>query len=251
MANIPFPNVPNAPGVPPIPRSPKFPPVATAALAILQGALWRVLQVSNQWGVYDSKGKALGDPSKFTGFIGNAIETAGLGATLSTSSVDYSKETKVADFPIEKGSFASYNKVETPANPIVTLALNGNEGDRRAFLNAIDLASKSTDLYSVVTPSVTYANYSIERYDYTRRADRGLTLLVVEITLKEIRQVSAAFSQSNKSQVVTPQVASASPTANNGKVQAATPRVSILKSLEKKGSSLGTKFLDYLKSGGK
>lgn len=233
MPRIPFPNVPNAPGVPQIPRSPNYPPTITAGLALIQGALWRVLQVSTQWGIYDSKGKALGDPAKFSGIIGNAIEAAGLGSTLSTNSVDYSKETRVSDFPIEAGSFATYNKVETPANPIVTLSLNGNEGDRRTFLAAIDAAVKSTDLYSVKTPTVTYANYSIERYNYSRRADRGLTLLVVEITLKEIRQVSAAFSQSAATPIKSPQNAGSTPAANNGKVQPQAPRTSILKKMSK------------------
>ena len=68
----------------------------------------------------------MGDPAKFTGLIGNALDAAGLGSTLSTNSVDFSKDTKVSDFPVEQGSFASYNKVETPASPIVTLCLTGS-----------------------------------------------------------------------------------------------------------------------------
>lgn len=246
MPLIPFPNVPKLPGVPALPRSAKFPPIVRAGLGLLQGMLWRVFQVQTRWGIWDSKGKPLGDPSKFTGLIGNALEAAGLGSTLSTGSVDYSKETRVSDFPIEGGAFASYNKVETPASPQVVLCMQGSEKNRRTFLEAIDKACKSTDLYSVVTPEVTYINYTVERYNYARHNSKGATLLIVEITLKEVRQVSAYYAQSNKGQVDKPKDASATPQADNGKVQAQTPQPSTLKSIANKLPGLAEKAGKYL-----
>lgn len=234
MPNIPFPNVPKAPGVPSVRRSPKFPPIVRAGLGLVQGLLWRVFQVQTRWGIWDKKGKPLGDPAKFTGLVGMVLGSAGLGSTLSTNAVDYSKETRVSEFPVERGSFASYNKVEQPASPIVTLCLTGSEKNRTTFLNAIDKACKSTDLYSVVTPEVTYIDYAIERYNYQRRNSKGATLLIVEITLKEVRQVSAQYSQSGKGQVNQPKDAGAAPQADGGKVQAQPPKQSTLKSLASK-----------------
>ena len=234
MPNIPFPNVPKAPGVPSVRRSPKFPPIVRAGLGLVQGLLWRVFQVQTRWGIWDKKGKPLGDPAKFTGLVGMVLDSAGLGSTLSTNAVDYSKETKVSDFPVERGGFASYNKVEQPASPVVTLCLTGSEKNRTTFLNAIDKACKSTDLYSVVTPEVTYIDYAIERYNYQRRNSKGATLLIVEITLKEVRQVSAQYSQSGKGQVNQPKDAGAAPQADGGKVQAQPPQQSTLKSLASK-----------------
>lgn len=246
MALIPFPNVPKLPGVPALPRSPEFPPLVRSSLGLVQGMLWRVFQVQTRWGIWDSKGKPLGDPAKFTGLIGNALEAAGLGSTLSTGSVEYSKETRVSDFPLERGSFAAYNKVETPAEPQVVLCLTGSEKNRRTFLEAIDNACKSTDLYSVVTPEVTYINYTVERYNYARHNSKGATLLIVEITLKEIRQVSALYTASNKGQVDKPKEAGATHQADNGKVQAQTPPKSTLKSLAHKLPSLADKASSYL-----
>lgn len=236
MPLIPFPNVPKVPGVPSVPRSAKFPAAARVVLGLTQGLLWRLFQVDTRWGIFDSKGKALGDPAKFTG----------LGSTLSTGGVEYSKETRVSDFPLERGSFASYNKVEMPANPTVTLCLTGSEKNRRTFLEAIDKASKSTDLYSVVTPEVTYVNYSVERYNYSRRSSKGATLLIVDITLREIRQVSAQYTQSNKGQVDQPKEAGATPQADNGKVQPQTPQPSTLKSIANKLPGLAEKAGNYL-----
>lgn len=241
MALIPFPSVPKLPGVPALPRSAKFPPAVRAGLGLLQGMLWRIFQVQTRWGIWDSKGRPLGDPSKFA-----ALEAAGLGSTLSTGSVEYSKETRVSDFPIEGGAFASYNKVETAASPQVVLCMQGSEKNRRTFLEAIDKACKSTDLYSVVTPEVTYINYTVERYNYARHNSKGATLLIVEITLKEVRQVSALYTQSNKGQVDKPKEASATPQADNGKVQPQTPQPSTLKSIANKLPGLAEKAGNYL-----
>lgn len=238
MSNIPFPNVPDVAGVPALPRSSVFPPVAQITISAIQGIIFRSFQVSSQWGIFDKAGKSLGDPAKFTGLLGDVAQAVGLLGTgaLSTNSLDYSKETRVSDFPIEKGSFASYNKVETPANPIVTLCFSGSVDDRRAFLDSIDAAVKSTELYSVVTPEIKYIDYSLERYNYQRRSSRGTTLLLVEITLKEIRQVSASYTQSTK--IVAPKNAGATPSADNGKVQPKQPRTSTLKKLADKLPSL-------------
>jgi hypothetical protein len=155
---------------------------------------------------------------------------------LSTGSVDYAKETRVSDFPLERGGFAAYNKVELPATPIVTLRYTGNENNRKEFLAQIEAACKSTELYNVVTPEVTYLNYSIERFDYERRAARGTTLLEVWIYLKEIRQVSAAFTESSR--IVDPVDLGATPTVDNGKVQPRTPGASTLQTIVNKIGSL-------------
>jgi len=222
MALIPFPNVPNSPGVPLIPRSPNFPPLAGIGLGILEGIIWRSFQVDSRWGIFDSQGNALGNPQNLI------LESIGLGSMLSTKSVEFVKETRVSDFPLEKGGFASYNKVELPAEPVVTLCVSGSESARQAFLNDIDKACKSTDLYSVVTPEITYVNYAIEKYNYQRRSEKGCTLLQVEIALKEIREVAAKLTKA------APKHPAAQPQVDNGKVQAQKPDVSTLKSIANK-----------------
>jgi len=235
MALIPFPDVPKLPGVPALPRSAAFPPFAQAALGIIQGALWRAFQIDTRWGIYDSAGKPLADPRRFQGLTGEMLNVLG-GTTVSTGGVDFGKETRVSDFPTEAGSFASYNKVELPATPLVTLNMSGNESDRAKFLAAIDAACKSTDLYTVVTPEVTYVGYSLESYRYSRHTSRGATLLSVEISLKEVRTVAAQFTTV---QVKDPKAPAATPTVDSGKVQAPAPDVSTLKSLYKKFPALG------------
>ena len=234
MPLIPFPNVPNASGVPALARSGlKAPLIAKAVLGAAQGMLWRAFQTQTKWGIWDAKGKPLGDPSKFTGIAAMALESLGLGSTLSTGSVEYAKETRVSDFPIEGGAFASYNKVKLPSNPQVVLRMQGTEAERKKFLDAIDAACNSTNLYSVVTPEIQYSKCTIERYSYMRSAQSGATLLTVTITLKEIRQVDVTYT-------VKPKQADASPKKDSGRVQAQTPAASTSTSLLKKAANFVT-----------
>jgi hypothetical protein len=243
MPLIQFPDVPRVPGVPPLPRSVNAPPLVRAVLGAVQGAVWRIFETQSQWGIFDSKGKALGDPSKLSAVPAGLLQSIGLGATVSTGAVQYVKETKISDFPLEKGSFADYNKVEMAASPVVTLCFSGNVQERKAFLNAIDAACKSTNLYSLVTPEVTYIEHAIERYDYERRNGNGAYLLIVSIGLKEIRQVSAKYVTTA---VKSTKDATATPSTDAGKVQAKTPDVSTLKSIADKLPGLANQAQSYI-----
>jgi len=235
MPLIPFPNVPAVSGVPALPRIAGASGQAQAALGILQGALWKAASGQKQWGIFDSKGKALGSTGALSTAASIAKSVLGFGSTQSTVSVDYLKESKVSDFPVEKGGFASYNKVEAPANPIVTLCFSGSESEAGAFLTAIDAACKSTELYSVVTPEARYIDHAIERYNYQRRHDRGASILVVELSLKEVRTVSAQYTKApGKTQISDPKSPAAAPAVDAGKVQPAEPPKSLLKSAAEK-----------------
>lgn len=231
MPLIPFPDVPRLPGVPAIPRLFDNTTPATfirAGLGLLQGALWSAFQSKTMWGIFDSKGAPLVPSS---GFINTLL---GVGPTLSTNAIEYVKETRTSEFPVERGGFAAYNKVETPGTATVTLCFQGSESERTNFLNIIDAACKSTDLYSVVTPEVKYLKYSFTNYNYQRKAVKGATLLTVDIGLREIREVSALYSQVQATPIAAPKSAPATPTVAAGKVQPKAPEQSVLKSLSTK-----------------
>ena len=188
-----------------------------AGLSVLESSLWQYLTglFAGQWGIYDGGGSPLvgSDTPGFTGILLSALGFKQ--PVVSTMEFDYRKEMRSSDFPVERGQFASYNKVELPGRPMVTMAISGSESDRSQFLSAIDFATKSTELYSVVTPTVTYYNHSLDRYAYRRSSDGGATLLTVEIYLTEIRQVSSQYSQINA-----PRKPAATPPQNSGNVQA-------------------------------
>jgi hypothetical protein len=237
MTLIPYPDVPMVSGVPSVPRVNTSIPPEDASATIPPGAMTEALtnslQSSPQWGIFPSvtTSSSFAGTTSTTNVLGNALgASSDSTAVLSTYDVTYIKEMRISDFPIERGGFASYNKVEMPGNPKVTLILNGTEDDRAAFLTAVDAACKSTQLYSVVTPEATYMNVSLETYTYPRTAIKGANLLIVEISLKEIRPVSASYT-TVATPINDPQSPSAAPQTDNGMVQSPKPDVSTAKQI--------------------
>jgi hypothetical protein len=128
--------------------------------------------------------------------------------------VDYRHEMRVSDFPIEDGDFASYNKVQVPYDARITFVAGGLSGveGRTDMLVDLEDAVASLDLYTVVTPDATYRLANLTHMDYSRETRRGVTLLVVEIWLQEIRLTATATVQ--------PQSPTADSPKNSGQTQA-------------------------------
>jgi len=102
-------------------------------------------------------------------------------------SVDYRQEWTISDFPLERGAFESYNKVQVPYDARVRFAAGGTEDNRQRLLTSIAAIAGDLNLYSVVTPEATYPRVNVTHYDYARAAQNGLGLLVVDVWLQEIR----------------------------------------------------------------
>lgn len=243
MPLIVYPNVPAYPGVPqlvrPVQAAIASEPLLAIGLGTVENLLTAAFQQGPRWGIFDRNGNQFGISKESTlQLVEDSLLsqlTQQTNPINSTVAVEYVKEMRVASFPTQGGGFAAYNKVEMPANPTVTLAFSGSESDRTDFLNALDAACKSTDTYTIQTPEVQYPDYTIERYTYSRRANRGATLLIVNITLLEIRQVSASYTQTP---IVSPQNAGATPQVNSGMIQPATPDQSTALSLFNKLKAL-------------
>jgi hypothetical protein len=130
-----------------------------------------------QWGIYDQSGNPVLIADSVIGF-------------------EYKKPWNIADYVIERGGFTSYNKVTLPFDARFTFSQGGSDSDRAQFLAQIEVLGASLDLYNVVTPEITYSNANIEVLGYRRTAERGATLIKVDIALKQIRQTATqTFSQ--------------------------------------------------------
>lgn len=194
-----FPNVPMAPGVPPVLRSVQsdIQNGITTANGLIGTANNIINQINGvqkiltgdgpgvagklktpQWGIFDDGG------------------TLAISAD-SVYSVEPHKEWKVSDFPVEGGSFESYNKVETPFLGSVTLVKSGSDGDKLVFLSEVMAICASLDLYSIVTPTITYDNLNPTKWAYVRKPDIGAGMIAVEVMMEEVRQgATIAFSNS-------------------------------------------------------
>lgn len=164
MPLIPYPDVPAYPGVPPLPGA-MPPPPGSLLTADAPG----VAQVTEAplWGIFlDGVPVVIAD---------------------SVVSFDYDKEYRVAGFPIERGAFANYNKVELPYNERIVFAKGGTDADRAAFLENLAAVTASLALYDVWTPDATYLNANITRYNFSRTNRNGVTLILADVMIQEIR----------------------------------------------------------------
>lgn len=117
----------------------------------------------------------------------------------SIAKLGYRKEWVVADYPIEDGSFLSYDKVEMPYELHLKITSGGSEEERQAFIAEIDALAGTTELFTIVSPEKIYENATISKWTYLREADAGVGMIVADITFQEIR-LSEPASFSNTQQ---------------------------------------------------
>jgi len=137
--------------------------------------------------------------------------------------LEHKATARVSNAPQEEGSFQSYNKVQAPYATRVQMTKGGNESERAAFLDALEAAKLSLNLYDIVMPEKSYLNANIVGYSYQRSARSGVTLLTCEVMLEEIRQASApVFTQTASGQTVQSPVVAAKQPAGADPVNAGT-----------------------------
>lgn len=104
-------------------------------------------------------------------------------------SADVKLEGQVVTEPVERGSFAAYNKQFSPIEMTVTLARSGDADELQSMIDALVGLRMGTELFSVVTPEYEYENMTLESFSYTRQREDGLNILIVEARCIEVREV--------------------------------------------------------------
>lgn len=185
----------DVPGVPAL-FDPGDAPAALPALLFSDALNLFSSSLAPQWGIFQG---------------GAPIVTAD-----SVASFDYKKDWTIGNYPVERGAFASYDKVEMPFDVRFRFATGGSAGDRAALLSSIAAVAGTTDLYDAVTPEQTFSNISIRHYDYKRTAMNGVGLLVIDVWAEEIRQAASTGMDST-------QQPSGADAVNGGTVQPTAP----------------------------
>jgi hypothetical protein len=183
MADFDFPDVPDFPGVPSLPRDPNE--IIDIAIGLVADALG-LTGVGNApvWGLFLD-----GEPA----IVADSVTAFG-----------FKKGFSVSTYPLEEGSFSSYNKVQRPFTGRLRFATGGSVSDRYEFLASIDAAISSLDLYDIVTPEANYTSVNPIDMDYNRAAVRGAGLLTVDVICEQIRTTaSSAFSSATQNQTST------------------------------------------------
>jgi hypothetical protein len=132
---------------------------------------------------------------------------------------EYKQNWTQSTYPIEQGSFTSYDKVANPFTAQLIFAKGGSDADREAFLSALQAIAGDYNLYDIVTPDAIYLDVNIGQQDYRRTASEGNGLIQVAVQVMEIRESATTTFTSTQS-------ASGSDPVNDGTVQTTTPSAS-------------------------
>ena len=136
----------------------------------------------------------------------------------------------MANYPVEQGQFATFNKVNTPYHNTVVMTFSGRKTgfsaliptfgvngiiNKTEIMSQLDKMAASFDLYDILTPEKTYHNANIMGVNYRRNAEEGASLLVIEVVFVEVLITAEAKFSSTKNPN------SANPT-NNGNAKTTT-----------------------------
>lgn len=147
-----------------------------------------------QWGLFTLDGKIALQPDSIV-------------------SLEFSREWRIPDYPVEQGSFQSYNKVILPSDTRIRMTKGGSDSDRYHFLAQLSALARSLTLLNVSMPEgKMIQSVNINHFNLSRTSTNGVSLLTVDVALKEVR-VTATAALSN-----TAKPSGAAPT-NTGTVQ--------------------------------
>lgn len=162
-----FPFVPLLPGVPPILRQVGN-VISFAAAVITDGLGIFSAFAPPQWGLFDQGGAPV--------IVSDSIRE-----------VEFRRSKRISTAPQTQGAFVSYNKVSEPFQGRVVFMQGGSDGDRNIFLNEVESALRTLELFDLVMPDIVYPSVNVIHHDFRRTAHKGLTLLAVEVWIEEVR----------------------------------------------------------------
>lgn len=196
-----MPDIPQVDGVPPLTSY-----VASSVVLLTADALATALSTvfGVQWGIFLNGLPVL----TYDSFV----------------SFEYHQDWRISTYPIEGGSFETYDKVQTPGEIRIRIAAGGSTLNRFAMLQTIDAVMSTTELYDVATPEKIYLSYNFVRREYIREAD-NVGIIAVDLVLMEVIQTATAQFQNTATPVVAGQV-SAGNVSTAMPSQAATTAVS-------------------------
>ena len=123
----------------------------------------------SSWGIYDKKIENV--VLEFDGFVEFGVDNA----------------SQIAGYRIEEGQFASYNKVDSPYEIVLTGVKTGTINEIDAFLRSLDAISNDINLYAIVTKGQIYSNANMLRYSYHRSPEAGFNLLYITMVFVQIQ----------------------------------------------------------------
>ena len=83
------------------------------------------------------------------------------------------KGSRLPDEPIEKGSFATYNRVIEPRSITARLSIEGGASKLQSAIDRLTDLCENDETITLTTPEQSYKNMMLESFDYRRDSSNG------------------------------------------------------------------------------
>ena len=167
-------------GIPgfPVLKSGKIPAPITSVLSSALGSLWSALFPGDKWGIFE--------PGKEDGpVMVDSIVEMGINGSAETSS-----------YPIESGSFTSYNKVRNPSMLMLRVTKEGRASTRSYITDWLQENLNLPTQWDIVMPEKRYSGYTLVEYRILRGASSGAGMIVADLMMQEVRETQVVYSNS-------------------------------------------------------
>lgn len=115
------------------------------------------------------------------------------------------KSSQLPNEPIEKGSFATYNRVIVPRTITCQLSVEGGKSDLQNAIDRLTDLCENDEKITLVTPEQSYKNMMLESFDYRRDVNNGRGVLYVDLRFVEIREVSSQQTTTSVEEPIEPE----------------------------------------------
>lgn len=102
---------------------------------------------------------------------------------------DFNQENAVANYPIENGKFAVYNKQNNPFNVTVTLVKSGLTLPyaKKKFTEALKKYSNDALRVDVITPHGCYTDCTLSGLSFKQMPDENSDMIMARVNIKELQ----------------------------------------------------------------
>lgn len=115
------------------------------------------------------------------------------------------KSSRLPDEPIEKGSFATYNRIIEPRSITCQLSIEGSASKLQNAIDRLTTLCENDEKITLTTPEQSYPNMMLESFDYRREAMTGRGVLYVDLRFKEIREVASQQTTTSVEEPIEPE----------------------------------------------
>ena len=115
------------------------------------------------------------------------------------------KSSRLPNEPIEKGSFATYNRVIEPRTITCQLSVEGGKSDLQNAIDRLTTLCENDEKITLVTPEQSYQNMMLESFDYRRDVTKGRGVLYVDLRFVEIREVASQQTTTSVEEPIEPE----------------------------------------------